>query len=259
MGKKVLNKKLILTADFKGLTLEERLSKEANMAKAQAANAGIVAGLNPTATAVQTQITELTDPLTGLIHQRGVLKAQEEALTIQINKAEKAIRDIILDQWMPQTQTALTATPALALTSESYAALLLFGIKGQTGGTAATGNSAMDKAEESAPVIVRIETNIKGQHTIHVHNNITGKIGHPKDVARVDIYGQTGGTAPANLAALIANGGGWLGTAKRGKYVNPLTVNATTQGKPEYYIAVYIDKETKKPAAQSNEESAAIE
>jgi succinyl-CoA synthetase beta subunit len=69
----------------------------------------------------------------------------------------------------------------------------------------------------------------------------------------------TGGTAPINLAALIANGGGWLGTASRGKYINPFVVTAANQGNPEYYIAVYIEKTTKKPAAQSNEDSATIE
>ena len=63
-----------------------------------------------------------------------------------------------------------------------------------------------------------------------MHNNITGKIGHPKDVLRVDIYAQTGGTAPANLAALVTNGGGWLGTTKRGKYINQFTVTAANQG-----------------------------
>ena len=76
---------------------------------------------------------------------------------------------------------------------------------------------------------------------------------------RVDVYGQTGGTEPDNLAALVANGGGWLGTAVKGKYLNRLTVNTNTKNQPEFYIAVYIDKLTKKPAAQSNVESENIE
>jgi hypothetical protein len=254
-SKKVLNKKLILTADFTGLTLEEKLTKQTNMVKAQIANPTIVAGLTPTAAAVQADIVAITDPNTGLIHQRAVLEAQTQSLTLQINKGETAIKDIIVSQWMPQTQTALTGTT----NAESNAALLLFGVKGSITGHATTTVASTARTAASAPVIVKIDTGVAGQHTLHIHNNITGKRSHPADVLRVDIYGQTGGTAPANLAALIANGGGWLGTAKGGKYVSPFIVTAANQGKVEYYIAVYIEKATKKPAAQSNEDSAIIE
>ncbi len=255
MAKKVLSRKLILTADFTGLTLEEKLTKQANMAKAQTNNPLLVPGLNPTAAAVEADITALTDPISGLIHERGVIRAQEESLTLAINKAETAIKDIIVSQWMPQTQTALTGTT----NAEVNAALLLFGIKGQTSGHTPVTVASLSKTASSAPVIVKIDIDVHGQHILHVHNNITGKIGHPKDVLRVDIYAQTGGTAPANLAALVTNGGGWLGTTKRGKYINQFTVTAANQGKVEYYIAVYIEKATKKPGAQSVPESAMIE
>ena len=249
-SKKVLNKKLILTADFTGLTLEEKLSKQTDMVKAQIANPTLVPGLNPTATSLQTQIVALTDPNTGLIHQRSVLLAQVHALTAQINKAETTIKDIIVSQWMPQVQNALTGT-ANAI---SNAALLLFGIKGQTGGST-TGAGVMEKAADTAPVIAKID-NQHNKQTLHIHNNLTGKTGHPKNVLRVDVYGQTGGTAPTDLAGLIANGGGWLGTAKRGKFISPLTT--ANAGKTEYYIAVYIDKETLKPIAYSTVASEAI-
>jgi hypothetical protein len=254
-SKKKLTKKFILTADLHGKTQDDTLSKETDMVKAQIANPTLVSGLNPTATTVQGQITAITDPNTGLIHQRAVLEAQTQALTLQINKGETAIKDIIVSQWMPQTQTALTGTT----NAESNAALLLFGVKGQATGHATTTVASTARTAASAPVIVKIDTGVAGQHTLHIHNNITGKRSHPADVLRVDIYGQTGGTAPTNLAALIANGGGWLGTAKGGKYVNPFVVTAANQGKVEYYIAVYIEKATKKPAAQSNEDSAIIE
>ncbi len=250
MAKKVLSKKLILTADFTGLTLEEKLSKQTDMVKAQIANPTLVPGLNPTAANVQGQIVAVTDPNTGLIHQRSILLAQAHALTVQINKAEVTIKDIIVSQWMPQAQTALTGTP----NAQSNAALLLFGIKGQTGGST-TGTGVMEKTIASAPVIVKID-NLHNQQTLHIHNNITGKIGHPKNVLRIDVYGQTGGTLPADLAALIANGGGWLGTAKHGKFVSPLTT--ANAGKTEFYIAVYIDKVTLKPIAYSTVASEAI-
>ena len=255
MAKKVLTKKLILTADFKGLDLEGRLEKETNMAKAQADNPNIVPGLSPAAAAVQTSIVAITDPHTGLLHQRAAAKALEESLTVQINNAEKAIRTIIVSEWMPETQSAITGN----INAESYAATLQFGIKGQTTGHTPITVAELAKSVASAPVIVRIDFSVHGQHIVHVHNNITGKIGHPTDVERIDIYGQTGGAAPTNLAALITNGGGWLGSCKRGKFINQFTVSATNIGKVEYYIAVYIEKATMKPGAQSLPESATIE
>jgi len=255
MAKKVLTKKLILTADFKDLDLEGRLEKETNMAKAQADYPSIVPGLTPTTAVVQADIVAITDPHTGLLHQRAAAKALEESLTVQINNAEKAIRTIIVSEWMPETQSAITGN----INAESYAATLQFGIKGQTTGHTPVTVADLSKSVSSAPVIVRIDFSVHGQHIIHVHNNITGKIGHPTDVARVDIYGQTGGTAPTNLAALITNGGGWLGSCKRGKFINTFTVTAANQGKVEFYIAVYIEKATMKPGAQSVPESATIE
>ena len=54
---------------------------------------------------------------------------------------------------------------------------------------------------------------------LHIHNNITGKRKLPAGMLRVDIYGYTGaaGLVIADLAALIALGGGYLGEASRGK------------------------------------------
>jgi hypothetical protein len=185
MAKKVLNKKLILTTDFQGLTLEGKLAKQTNMVKAQLANPTLVAGLSPTAAIVQASITAITDPNTGLIHQRALLEAQTQALTLQINKGVTAIKDIIVSQWMPQTQTALTGTA----NAVSNAALLLFGIKGTITGHAGATVGDTAKTAASAPVIAKIDTDVAGQHTLHIQNNITGKHSHPKDVLRVDVYG----------------------------------------------------------------------
>ncbi|HEX7415427.1 MAG TPA: hypothetical protein VF411_15395 [Bacteroidia bacterium] len=263
-SKKKLSKKFLLTADFRGLTKEEKLTKETNMTLAQIDNPTLVPGLTPTGLTVQAQIVVLTDPNTGLIHQHDVMAGQLYAMTEDIDKKITAIKDIIVSKWMPQTEAALTATPALALIAEKNAKLLLFGVKGVAGGAAQTSSvMEMGKTAESKPVIARIDTNVKGQHTLHEHNSITGKIGHPKKtVLRIDVYGQTGGIPPANLTDLIKNGGGWLGTIKRGKFVNVYTVTTGTggnKGLEEYYILVYIDAVTLKPAAQSKTDSAPIE
>ena len=250
MAKKVLSKKIILIANFQGLTLEEKLQKLTNMALAQAGNPTLVPGINPTVAAVQAEIALIDDPNTGYIHQRAVSEALTKSLTLKINESEKAIQDIVMDDWMPQTQSALTATPALTLTAASNAALLLFGVKGVAGG-AAQSTSVMDMAKNitSAPVIVKIDTDVAGEHILHIHNNLTGKRGHPKDV-EVDVYAQNGGTQPASLAALQAAGGQILGEAERGVYINqiPATVASNTI---IWYIAVYKSEKTKKTVAQS--------
>ena len=246
MCAKVVDKKIIVTTNFDHQT-ETELGKSFNkLQNGGATNAPTGLTLNPTAASVATKLTART----ALITTRSGLEAQLKQNTKDIHKADSDLKTIFTDNWATQIQnfTGITVNQILGMG---------FGVKGLE----PSGPLVMDTAKTatSAPVIIRIETDIKGQHTIHIHNNVTGKIGHPKDVERIDIYGQTGGTAPASLAALIANGGGWLGTAKRGKYVNQFAVSAANQGKSEFYIAVYILKATKKPAAQSVVESATIE
>jgi hypothetical protein len=246
MSPKVTDKKTIVTTNFEGQT-ETELGKSFNkLQNGGATNAPTGLTLNPTPAQVLTKITART----GLITTRSGLEAQLKQNTKDIHTADSGLKAIFTDQWASEIQSfpGITVNQILGMG---------FGVKGLE----PQGLLVMDAAKTatSAPVIIRIETDIKGQHSLHIHNNITGKIGHPKDVLRIDIYGQTGGNAPANLAALIANGGGWMGTAKRGKYVNQFTVTAANQGKIEFYIAVYIMKATKKPAAQSVVESATIE
>jgi hypothetical protein len=246
MSKKVIDKKIIVVPNLSHESEAELGKSYIKLQNGVATNAPVGLVVNPTAAAVLTKINARA----GLFTVRSGLEAQLKQNTEDIHSADKALKLIFTDEWANQIQNfpGITVNQILGMG---------FGVKGYV----TPGPLVIDTAKtaESAPVIIRVDTDVKGQHTIHVHNNITGKIGHPKEVLRVDIYAQTAGTAPANLAALIANGGGWLGTAKRGKYVNQFTVSAANLGKTEFYIAVYIMKATKKPAAQSVAESATIE
>jgi hypothetical protein len=248
MSKKVLTKKIIVTTNFSHLSEAALGTTFSKLQNGGATNspAGLV--LSPTPAAVLTQINARN----GLFTTRSGLQAQLKQNTEDIGKADTALKTLFTDQWATQIQNfgGITVNQVKGLG---------FGSKGIDTGHAATSVADTARTASSAPVIIKIDTDVHGQHTLHIHNNITGKIGHPKDVLRIDLYAQNGGTAPANLAALIANGGGWLGTAKRGKYINPFIVTATNKNTVEYYIAVYIEKATKKPAAQSNVENAVIE
>ena len=246
MSKKVIDKKTIVITNFKNDTEAELGNAFVKLQNGGANNcpAGLV--LNPTPANVLTLITQRT----ALFTTRAGLEEQLKQNTENIHNANSALKTIFTDQWATEVQNFPGITIAQIIG-------MGFGVKGYVSPSPLVMNAS--KTVASAPVIVRIDFSVHGQHIIHVHNNITGKIGHPTDVERIDIYGQTGGAAPTNLAALITNGGGWLGSCKRGKFVNTFTVSAANTGKVEYYIAVYIEKATKKPGAQSLVESATIE
>ncbi|MBI3502544.1 MAG: hypothetical protein HY063_12205 [Bacteroidetes bacterium] len=252
MAKK-LDKKFKLTANFQNLTEEEKLKLESDMANAQASS-GLVPGLNPSAGTVQNQIRAINDPVTGLITQRDAAIALEKNLTQQINDGITAIQNTIIDLWMPQTQAAISGNTA---TRAANAKTLKFGIKGQDTGHVSAATARTHAANtESHPVIEFIDKNVHNQHTLVIHDSHQKKFKLRPDVLRIDVYGVTSDTTPADLAALIKMGGGYLGQAgKRGKFVHEYTTDPAMK-QTEQYIAVYISKATKKPIAESPAESA---
>jgi hypothetical protein len=229
MSRKVINKKIVVVTNFNNQTEGELTTTYNKLQNGVATNAPAGLAVSPTTTAVENKITARND----LFITRSNLHALLKQNTEDIHSADSNLKAIFTDQWAAQIQSfpGITVNQIIDMG---------FGVKGLSSQTSTVADT--DKTATSAPFIIKIDTDVKGRHTLHIHNNITGKIGHPKDVERIDIYGQTGGVAPANLAALIANGGGWLGTAKRGKYINEFVVTPENQRKSEYYIAVYIDK-----------------
>ena len=214
-----------------------------NMQAAAVTNPTYVSGLNPTPAEVITQI----EALQGLVTLRDTLLEQVKTITEKIHLADDALTTVFTDGWAPQAQTAIAGDTTKAKT-------LGYGIKGtDTGHTPI--NTAIAKVLESSPLIGKIDINTHLQHTLHILNDATGKKKLPVGILRIDVYGVTGGNEPADLAALITAGGGYLGEATAGKFVNAFTGNV---GKIEYYIAVYVDKKTKKPVAQSPVASALI-
>jgi len=231
-----LVKKLILTVNLHGLKEQDKLQKFTDMQVAHQNNASWVPGLTPTPAVVATQITTAK----GYLTQRNNLREQLKQVTEQYHLAETSLTNTFI-AWAGLAQTAIAG-------DTTKAKALGYGIKGQ--------GPKEPIEDESDPVIVKIDINVYGQHTLHTQNNLTGKRKLPAGIARIDIYGQTGGTLPSDLTQMIANGGGYLGEAAKGKYVNILPTGNT--GKAEYYIAVYVSKKTKKPVAQSVVASAII-
>jgi hypothetical protein len=238
MGK--LLKKLILALNFHGLGEAKTLKKQMDIATAHQNNPTLVPGLNPTPASVITMINTQT----GYYATRDNLIEQMKQVTENIHNNGEALNNIFVDQWRPQTQAAIG-------TNTASARVLGYGIKGIDDGHTST-EAALDKSIilSSHPVIVKIDVNTHDVHYVHIHNNLTGKRKLPAGMLRIDMYGYTGaaGLVITDLAALIALGGGYLGEASRGKFTNIFTANT---GKTEYYVAVYVDKKTKKPASQS--------
>jgi hypothetical protein len=167
-------------------------------------------------------------------------------ITAQIHANDVNLTNIFVEQWAPLVKTAIGNDPVKAK-------LLGWGIKSfDSGHTPTSAALAKEIVIASRPEITRIDINVHLQHSIHIVNNISGKRRLPKGILRIDVYGQTGGTMPTDFSLM----GRALGQASRGKFVHAFTM--ADVGKIQYYIAVYIDKKTKQPVAQSPVASAMI-
>ncbi|MEI6852851.1 MAG: hypothetical protein WCL06_08415 [Bacteroidota bacterium] len=204
---------------------------------AHAANPTYVPGLTPTTD----DVDDLLVAAQKLLDKKADLEEQLKANTKQIADANDKLVDIFVSKWATQTQAAIGM-------NQDKAVLLGYQIKGQ--------KQVEPPTESTVPLISDIDISVHGKHTLSILNALTGKKALPAGILRTDIYGQTGGTTPADLTQLIANGGGYLGEAVRGKFVN--TFSNDKAGETEFYIAVYILKSTKKPFTQSKVVSALI-
>jgi len=252
MAKKLV-KKQIVTANLTHLPENDKLVTIGDIAQALINNPTYVSGLTPTAASVQSSVTTAQT----LITKRDNAKKLAEQYTQQVNDAISALETIVVSQWANQVQNATGMTADRIKT-------LNFGIKGIVTGHVST-TVATEKVIllESTPMISKIDRNTTGQHTLEVKDSISKKRKLPAGIKRIDLYGQTDGTQPTSLADLMANGGGYIGTFKRHKFVNVfpaaiITGSTSKKGKPEFYIAVYIDKDTLKPTTQSPVVSALI-
>ena len=223
-------KSFIVVPDVSKLTEEEFVVEIDLKSQAMEDNDTTVPGINPTPTVVKDKLQIVVGEMKDRELLRSDIKEKDENITTGI----KEISDIMNNQWANQIQNALNIT-------KGKVEALRFKVKG-------TGE-VIPLPEGCVPLNDKIDLNIAGQHTLYFVDSIKHKRALPTGIARIDVYGQTGGTAPTNLIELIANGGGYLGEADRGKYKNVLA--SGNKGKIEYYIAVYISKKTKKPFSYS--------
>jgi hypothetical protein len=238
--KKKLEKELVLTVNFGGLTETDFVKKANGMVKAEVDNPTLVPGLNPATSIVQGKINNLVTYYT----TRDTLRNQQKANTKLIWDTHDSIVNIITNQWRPEAQTALTGTAS----AEANAKLLGFGTKGID-----TGSSTLlvERAATSHPVIREIDENVHLQQTLHTINSASGRNKLPADAKHIEIYEQIGGVVPTSIKTMAH-----VGICKHGKFINHFDI--ADLGKIVYYIALYVDKKTLQILEQSPVVSAII-
>src|ERR1017187_9275376 len=121
-----LSKKIILTANFRNQTEGEKLRKIGDIAAFNSDNPTIVPALDPPAATVSSKVATIRD----LITERDVMRGVLQGFTQQIHDDIDELKNICIDQWMSQTQTAIGG-------DVSKATLLGWGIKGISAGHSA--------------------------------------------------------------------------------------------------------------------------
>ena len=235
MTKKKLNKKVIFTANLNGLSKADELKKITAYGQAVKDNTVLVPDILPVATELLSKVAIIN---TKIIAHTNLTK-QLTSATEELNNLQQEVKNIVVDQWLPYVQENLSNDIEGAME-------LGFGVKGQS-----TTVETKGKADESHPVIIRIDMNVQLQHTLHIVNSETSLPTRPDDAEYLAVYRQIGGVAPIDIANLKE-----AGIAKRGKYASKF--NAEDKGKSVFYILAYISKKTLEPLEMSPVYSAII-
>jgi len=222
MSKKTFKKKVIVTANFGGLNETETTEKAEGYGTAMKANPDIVAGIKPTAV----ELLEKVGNVKSIALEYAEIVKSLKSKTEEFHIAQQEVKDIIVNQWVGQVQTACgDDTKSIKL--------LGFGIKGDDNSTS---DDVIGKAVESFPIINSITSKAHLIHVLDIKNSETCKRRLPKDAKQTNIYGQIGGTTAPNDVTKMIN----LGIASKGKYTQ--TFDPADFGKPVYYIPAYISK-----------------
>lgn len=212
--------KLIVTALLAGLPEGDQRNRLKKLIKAMLDFPTYVAGLSPTADAVNDKDVILD----GLFAKRESLNAEQKSNTEDIITLMTEMCDDVTYHWGPQTQIA----PGITVAKIKE---LGFGIKGEDNLESESAVSVTN----SKPIFSDVDLNRHLEHTLTLRCSMTGKIGIPDDAKRVDIYILMGNTAPIDLSNMH-----YLGSCVRGKFTSHFA--ATELGQTVWYIAVYVPK-----------------
>ena len=235
-----MGKKLIITSNLSGKHGARFIEKADTMVKGVVDNSTIVPAIDPATTVVEAKLVAMG----ALIASRTTHENTAKEITVQILAMEADIDNDITSQWVGQVQKAVKGDLAKVK-------LLGFGAKGiYTGKTPA--KAIVGNAYDSFPAIIEIDFKVHLRHIVLTRNSANGKKATPKDARSLEIYMQIGGLTPPTETSKMSH----LGSATRGNIVH--TFDEADLGKIVYYIAVYIDRKTKKQLILSPVMSATI-
>jgi hypothetical protein len=213
-------KKLILTTNFKDMTVEEIIAKIKAMIKAEVDNPTYVPDIKPAPDEVTTKLTQVEN----LTLANKVLMQQHKDNTGKIKDIIKDVKNDMTSKWANQAQNA----PNM---DKNRAASLGFGVKGIDDGHAEPEVTVTN----SHPGIQKIDLNSPQVHTLFFRNNITGKRGLPKDAREIEVYAFIGAEPPDDYKKMT-----YLGPAVKGKYINRFTPDQA--GQTVWYFAIYAPR-----------------
>jgi len=217
MSKKVVEKKVQITANFYGKTEIQKLNKAEGIAQAHKdQDIGVV----PAPPDVLSEIAEARI----IIDKRAAAELQVKSYTGLLNTAINKITDEITNKWCPQDET---------IVGKNLDQIKSLGLGAK--GFFKDSSDPLVNVSESFPEIINIAQNHL-QHTLEFLNNITKKFKLPKGAKRMDLFATIGGDEPKDIKKMT-----YLGSPVRGKYINT-SFTADQVGLTVWYIVVYVAK-----------------
>ena len=237
MTRQLLDKKLIVTANFAGLMQDAKLDKMQAMANSLAAHRDDFPDPNPPAAEVLAKIAAQRE----LRNEIKQLQEKQKALTDACHQQEVALTSIFVDRWGPYVQQQADGDTSKVLETG-------FGIKGQQDGKGE--HSHIASVEDSYPLSQQIDTGLPLQHTLYFINSNSAKKAKPTGAERIEIYEKIDGAAPASLREMI-----YVGATSKPAFINHF--EAEQKGKTIYYAFRYVDTHNQ-PGPHSPVQSAVI-
>ena len=224
MTEPVLEHKLIVTTNQKGMTTQETLQDSKDKCNAAIANPTIAPNLDPTPADVNVEILKLVN----FINEQDALRTALKGKTAEVNSQVKVIKNIFVNHWVPGIQIADEITVAKVKK-------LKFGVKGVDDGHAEPAWTV----ENSLPSIIKVINSSSLHYELEIINDGTKGVGLPKGADGLYILLFIGETEPTDISQMQN-----LGVASRGKF--PFTFPAAKKGLTAFFSAVYLNKKTKR-------------
>jgi hypothetical protein len=234
---KLLDKKLIVTTNFKGLSQDALLDKMQAIVNNLAKYNADFPNPSPPTAEVQAQL----DALWKVREEFQTLRKQQQALTQQQYQMLEALTTVFVNRWAPYVQQQADGDAAKVLETG-------FGIKGNEDGKGE--HSLAATIADSYPLSHQIDTQIHLQHTLYFINSVTTRKAKPADADRIEIFEQISDTRPQSL-----NGMKYVGSTSKPVFINHF--DASDAGKTVYYAFRYVNTQNK-PGIESPIQSAII-